>query len=495
MDNMSNLEKYFAPFREKIIGYNKTITTPFGEKRIVYADWIASGRLYKTIEEKISNDFGPLVGNTHSESSATGTSMTYAYHEAHDVLKKHCNAGIDDVIITASSGMTGLICKFQRLLGLKIPEQLIDYLQLPEELRPVVFVTHMEHHSNQTTWLETIADVIILNPDDKGLVDLNNLEEELSKYKNKELKIGAFSSCSNVTGIDTPYHKMAKIMHKYGGYCFIDFAASAPYLKIDMHPEDPEEKLDAIFFSPHKFLGGPGSSGVMIFNSQLYKNKVPDHPGGGTVDWTNPWGQHKFVSNIEAREDGGTPAFLQAIRAALCIKLKEEMGIENMEMREKELVKIAFEELRKIPGLHILAGNIEDRLGAISFYIEDIHYNIVVKLLNDRFGAQVRGGCSCAGTYGHYLLHIDPTRSKTITDKINTGDLSDRPGWVRMSIHPTMTNDELYLVINAISETVKNISIWEKEYNYDITKNEFFHISSSGNEAEKVKNWFNISEK
>jgi len=495
MDNMSNLEKYFAPFREKIIGYNKTITTPFGEKRIVYADWIASGRLYKTIEEKISNDFGPLVGNTHSESSATGTSMTYAYHEAHDVLKKHCNAGIDDVIITASSGMTGLIFKFQRLLGLKIPEQLIDYLQLPEELRPVVFVTHMEHHSNQTTWLETIADVIILNPDDKGLVDLNNLEEELSKYKNKELKIGAFSSCSNVTGIDTPYHKMAKIMHKYGGYCFIDFAASAPYLKIDMHPEDPEEKLDAIFFSPHKFLGGPGSSGVMIFNSQLYKNKVPDHPGGGTVDWTNPWGQHKFVSNIEAREDGGTPAFLQAIRAALCIKLKEEMGIENMEMREKELVKIAFEELRKIPGLHILAGNIEDRLGAISFYIEDIHYNIVVKLLNDRFGAQVRGGCSCAGTYGHYLLHIDPTRSKTITDKINTGDLSDRPGWVRMSIHPTMTNDELYLVINAISETVKTISIWEKEYNYDITKNEFFHISSSGKETKKVKNWFNISEK
>lgn len=495
MDNMSKLETYFTPFRKKIIGYNKTITTPFGEKGIIYADWIASGRLYKSIEEKISNDFGPLVGNTHSESSATGTSMTHAYHEAHNIIKKHCNAGKDDVIITAGSGMTGLICKFQRLLGLKIPEQLSDYMQLPEELRPVVFVTHMEHHSNQTTWLETIADVIILDPDDKGLVDLDNLEEELSKYKNRGLKIGAFSSCSNVTGIETPYYKMAKLTHKYGGYCFIDFAASAPYVKIDMHPEDPEEKLDGIFFSPHKFLGGPGSSGVMIFNSQLYKNKVPDHPGGGTVDWTNPWGQHKFVSNIEAREDGGTPAFLQAIRAALCIKLKEEMGIENMEMREKELVKIAFKELRKIPGLHILAGNIEDRLGAISFYIEDIHYNIIVKLLNDRFGVQVRGGCSCAGTYGHYLLHVDPSRSKTITAKINTGDLSDKPGWVRMSIHPTMTNDELYLVINAISEVVKNINSWEKDYNYDITKNEFFHISSSGDEAEKVKNWFNISEK
>ncbi|NNG27866.1 MAG: aminotransferase class V-fold PLP-dependent enzyme [Ignavibacteriaceae bacterium] len=492
---MSNLEKYFTPFREKIIGYDKTFNTPYGEKRIIYADWIASGRLYKTIEEKICNDFGPLVGNTHSESSVTGTSMTYSYHEAHEIIKKHCNAGKDDVILTAGSGMTGLICKFQRLLGLRIPEQLSDYVQLPENLRPVVFVTHMEHHSNQTTWLETIADVIVLNPDDKGIVDLNNLEEECSKYKNRELKIGAFSACSNVTGIDTPYHKMAKIVHKYGGYSFIDFAASAPNVKIDMHPEDTEEKLDAIFFSPHKFLGGPGSSGVMIFDSQLYKNKVPDHPGGGTVDWTNPWGQHKFVSNIEAREDGGTPAFLQAIRAALCIKLKDEMGVDNLEMREKEMVKIAFNELRKIPGLHILANNIEKRLGAISFYVEDIHYSIIVKLLNDRFGVQVRGGCSCAGTYGHYLLHVDPTRSKSITDKINTGDLSDKPGWVRMSIHPTMTNDELYLILNAISEIVKNISSWEKEYTYDIKKNEFFHSTSSGNEAEKVKNWFNISEK
>ncbi len=235
---MSNLEKYFAPFRENIIGYNKTIATPYGKKKIVYTDWIASGRLYKSIEQKISNDFGPLVGNTHSESSATGSiDDIRAYHEAHNIIKKHCNAGKDDVIITAGSGMTGLICKFQRLLGIKSSGTVKSItFKLPEELRPVVFVTHMEHHSNQTTWLETIADVVILDPDDRGLVDLNNLEVEVSKYKNRELKIGAFSSCSNVTGIESPYHKMAKIVHKYGGYCFIDFAASAPYVKIDMHP-------------------------------------------------------------------------------------------------------------------------------------------------------------------------------------------------------------------------------------------------------------------
>lgn len=490
---MSNLEEYFKPFRENTIGYKQTFKSPYGEKKIVYADWIASGRLYAPIEKKISEVFGPLVGNTHSESSATGSSMTHSYHEAHRIIKEHCNAREDDVIITAGSGMTRMVVKLQRLLGLKIPEQLIEYLKLPEELRPVVFVTHMEHHSNQTTWLETIADVIVLSPDDEGLVDPNDLVEKLEKHKNRQLKIGAFTACSNVTGIKTPFHQLAKIMHKYGGYAFIDYACSAPYDEINMHPEDPEEKLDAIFFSPHKFLGGPGSSGVLIFDSKLYQNKVPDSPGGGTVDWTNPWGQHKFVSNIELREDGGTPAFLQAIRAALVIQLKNEMGINNLFRREEEINNIIFTEMKNIPGLHILADNIKDRLGAISFYVDDIHYNLMVKILNDRYGIQMRGGCSCAGTYGHYLLHVDPSHSKRITDKINHGDLSEKPGWVRMSIHPTMTNDEIYFIINAIKEIVENIENWQSDYDYDLHKNEFFHIADDGNQSEIIKEWFNLS--
>jgi selenocysteine lyase/cysteine desulfurase len=252
-------------------------------------------------------------------------------------------------------------------------------------------------------------------------------------------------------------------------------------------------KLDAIFFSPHKFLGGPGSSGVMIFDSQLYKNKVPDHPGGGTVDWTNPWGRHKFVSNIEAREDGGTPAFLQAIRAALCVKLKEEMNVENMRSWEEHLIEIVFNEFPKIPGVHILADNVQTRLGAISFYVDNIHYNLIVKLLNDRYGVQVRGGCSCAGTYGHYLLHVDPVLSKRITDKIDSGDLSEKPGWVRMSLHPTMTNKELYIIIDALREIVENVELWKNDYLYDGTKNEFYHKSSDSNEHEKIINNFDLA--
>ncbi len=485
---MDTLEKYFEPFRRNTIGFDQTFISPYGEKKIIYADWIASGRLYRPIEKTISEVFGPFVGNTHSEASITGTSMTLAYHHSHDIIKKHVNAGKDDVIITAGSGMTGMVNKFQRILGLRVAEQLKDFLKLPDKFKPVVFITHMEHHSNQTSWLETIADVVIIQPNDDGLVDLNHLEHQLKKYSNRKLKIGSFTACSNVTGIHTPYHEMAKLMHEHDGFCFVDFACSAPYEKIDMHPSDPLKKLDAIFFSPHKFLGGPGSCGVLVFDSKLYKNRVPDDPGGGTVDWTNPWGEHKFVNNIEAREDGGTPAFLQSIKASLCIKLKEEMTVEKITQREKYLVKIAFDGLRKIPGLHILADNVEDRLGAISFYVDNIHYNLIVKLLNDRFGIQVRGGCSCAGTYGHYLLHVTPQMSKHITQKINHGDLSEKPGWVRMSIHPTMTEDELNYIIEAVDEIVKNVKTWQLDYEYDSHQNEFYH--KNGYSKEGIFNMF-----
>jgi selenocysteine lyase/cysteine desulfurase len=387
--------------------------------------------------------------------------------------------------------MTGMVNKFQRILGLKIAEQLKDFLKLPKNLKPVVLITHMEHHSNHTSWLETIADVVVIKPTSEGLVDLNDLEKQLKKHHDRKLKIGSFTACSNVTGIRTPYHEMAKLMHEHGGFCFIDFACSAPYEKIDMNPTDPMKKLDAIFFSPHKFLGGPGSAGVLVFDSKLYNNRVPDDPGGGTVDWTNPWGEHKFVSNIEAREDGGTPAFLQSIRASLAIKLKEEMSVKNILRREKHLVRLVFNGLGKIPKLHILADNIEDRLGAISFYVDNIHYNLIVKILNDRSGVQVRGGCSCAGTYGHYLLHLTPRRSKYITNKIDHGDLSEKPGWVRISIHPTMTEEEINLIIDAVEEIVKNIENWKEDYVYDLHKNEHYH--KKGYDKEDIYKMFELN--
>jgi selenocysteine lyase/cysteine desulfurase len=283
---------------------------------------------------------------------------------------------------------------------------------------------------------------------------------------------------------------MAKIMHEYNGLAFVDYAASAPYVDIDMHPADPAEKLDAIFFSPHKFLGGPGTSGVLIFNSELYQNTTPDSPGGGTVDWTNPWGEYKFIDSIEAREDGGTPGFLQAMRTALCIKLKEQIGTKNIKKREEELVGIAFKELRKIPDLNILADNIENRLGIISFYLENMHFNLMVKLLNDRFGIQTRGGCACAGTYGHFLLDVSKETSQEITDLINSGDLSKKPGWIRLSLHPTMTNEQLYFVLDAMKEVQQNAERWGKDYIYNKKTNEFHHKDETEDKSVFIKDWF-----
>jgi selenocysteine lyase/cysteine desulfurase len=485
------MEKYFEKFRKNTIGNNLEYKSPYGYKKMIYADWVASGRLYRPIEKRLTDEVGPFVANTHTETSETGTLMTKAYHTAQRLIKEHVNAGKNDVIITAGFGMTTVINKFQRILGLKRCQNQSYKNCEANEKRPVIFITHMEHHSNHTSWFETIADVVQVKPDKNLLVDLNDLEVQLKKYKNRPALYGSFTACSNVTGIETQYHEMARLMHKYGGYCFIDFAASAPYVDMNMHPEgDEDARLDAVFFSPHKFLGGPGSAGVIIFNSALYKNYSPDQPGGGTVWWTNPWGEFRYIDDIEAREDGGTPGFLETMKAAMCIELKNDMSVEKMKQREKELVAIAFSEMRKIPNLHILADNIEDRLGIMSFYIEDIHYNLFVRLLSDRFGIQVRGGCACAGTYGHYLLNVTYNQSREITQKINSGDLSTKPGWIRLSLHPTMTTDDLYFTADAIKKIGKNYKKWAQDYSYDKYTNEFTNKKSKGKEAVDYRKWF-----
>ena len=490
---MSSLEKYFKKFRKNTVGYDASFYSPYGKKKIVYADWIASGRLYGPLEKKMLKEFGPYVANTHTETNETGTLMTQSYHRAQELIKEHVNAGPDDVIIHAGFGMTAVVNKLQRILGLKGCGLIGKYQCQKEREKPVVFITHMEHHSNQTSWYETNVDVVVVPPGEGLTISLDNLRAELEKYKDREMKIGSFTACSNVTGIVTPYHDMAKIMHEYGGICFIDFAASAPYVDIDMHPEDQMAKLDGVFFSPHKFLGGPGSSGVMIFDSKLYNCEVPDNPGGGTVDWTNPWGKYKFVDNIEAREDGGTPGFLQAIRTALAIEIKNQMGTKNIEKREEELLELAFGKLKAVKDVHVLADNVQKRLGILSFYVEYIHYNLLVKLLNDRFGIQVRGGCACAGTYGHYLLEVSQEQSDAITSEITLGDLSHKPGWVRWSLHPTTTNKEVLYFIESLEKVVENFEDWKNDYTYNRKTNEFYYTGNAGVKKKiEVNNLFNL---
>ncbi len=486
-----SLEAYFAPFRANIIGINQDFESPYGRQRILYADWTASGRMFGPIEKMLSEEIAPFVGNTHTETSVTGTTMTRAYHEALHIIKDHVHASTDDAIICYGSGMTSVVNKFQRILGLRVHEKYTAQVKLPEAERPIIFVTHMEHHSNQTSWIESVADVRVIQATADGLVDLAHLAELLVQYRDRPVKIAAVTSCSNVTGIITPYHAIAAQLHRAGGHCFVDFAASAPYITIDMHPAGrPDESLDAIFFSPHKFLGGPGTTGVLVFNKQLYTNRIPDNPGGGTVDWTNPWGGHKYFDDIEAREDGGTPGFTQAIRTALCVRLKESMGVDQILQREHELIDLVWDRLAAIPGLHLLAGQHRDRLGIISFYIDDLHYNLAVRLLNDRYGIQTRGGCSCAGTYGHILLQVTPEHSKSITDQINRGDKTEKPGWVRLSFHPTTTNEEAERLVEAITTLAAQHRTWAQDYTYNSATNEFTHRIETGAIGRRVHEWF-----
>ncbi|MTH14800.1 aminotransferase class V-fold PLP-dependent enzyme [Flavobacterium sp. LC2016-01] len=479
------LECYFSKFRENTIGVNHSFESVYGEQNLLYADWVASGRLYVPIEDIMLNKIGPMIANTHSLSSQTGKTSTYAYQHAREIIKKSVNANESDVLVTAGTGMTAALSKLQRIIGLRK-----NYGN--EKDKPVVFITHMEHHSNQVSWYETNADVVILPADENNLVDPEILSSEIKKYADRSVKIGSFTACSNVTGIITPYHELAKIMHQNGGFCFVDFAASAPYVKIDMHPNDPEEQLDAIFFSPHKFLGGPGTCGVLVFNEKLYKAEFPDNPGGGNVKWTNPFGNYSYSDVIEVREDGGTPGFLQVIRTALALELKEKMGVKQIAKREKELLDICFYRLQKIKGLSILGDLKSKRIGCVSFVIEDIHYNLIVRLLNDRFGIQVRGGWSCASTYAHYLFNIDEKRSNVITNELSAKNQTNKPGWVRLSLHPIMTNEELFFICDAIEQVALNYKKWQKDYFYNPASNEFENPQITDTITREVNNWFKL---
>ncbi|WP_100641733.1 aminotransferase class V-fold PLP-dependent enzyme [Alteromonas facilis] len=483
------LTQHFAAFRKHIIGQQISHELNGQSHDILYADWTASGRLYEPIEQFISQALGPYVANTHTETNLTGSTMTHAYHQAQQIIKQHVNANEHDALICAGSGMTTVVNKLQRMMGLRVPNSMSKSVDDPS--RPVVFVTHMEHHSNQTTWntCDVTVEIIKRGPDGKPCQ--NHLIELLQQYRNHALKIGSFTACSNVTGIRTDYHQLAKIMHQHDGLCFVDFACSAPYVNIDMHPSDPQQKLDAIFFSPHKFLGGPGSSGVLVFDRSLYATDVPDQPGGGTVTWTNPWGQQGFYSDIEIREDGGTPGFLQTIKVALAIQVKDAMGVNNISRREKELTAILMNGLSSIEGIYLLEPDIKDRLCIVSLYAPQCHYNLLVRLLNDKFGIQVRGGCSCAGTYGHILLNVDKAHSESITCKIDQGDLSDKPGWVRISLHPTNTDEEAQSIVTAVRSVMQNLKSWKQEYDFDPTSGDFIAKTAAKTELIGL-NTFNV---
>lgn len=451
-------DRFLAHLRSGVIGAGASVPGPFGERPLRYFDFIASGRFHRDVEDELNERVLPFMANTHTESNFTGRQVTRMYEGALKRIGRHLNASAEDVLIPVGSGSTGAINRLIHVLGLRVPDQLEDRWQvrdrIPEESRPVIFRSLMEHHSNDVAWRETLGDSVYVGFDEAGRVSPEDLAEKLHAYRHRPWKIGTFSAASNVTGILNDVPALARTLHRAGAWAFFDWAAAGPYVPVDMHPEgDPDARMDAAFFSVHKFLGGPRTPGLLVASRDLFTNRVPAEPGGGTVLYTSPW-DHRYLSSIAHRETGGTPPIVQTIQAGLAFDLKAAIGTERIERVEQGYLRRALADWSSRDGLTILGNTSTRRLGVVSLVFRDLHHNLVAALLNDLFGIQVRAGCMCAGPYGHMLLQIDEDRSAAIRRRLDEGHAAEKPGWVRVSFSPTVAEGEFQALLEGVDHVL-----------------------------------------
>ena len=457
-----------------MIGRDAMLTTPFGERLMVYADYTASGRALRQVETQIERLSG-LYANPHTVDSATGRASAAWMHQAEAIIRQAVNAGPQDCLIACASGATGAIHKLQEILGLAIAPASRDRIgsaiagrlgpdgrQTIEDALaadcPVIFVGPYEHHSNELSWRESLGEVVTIGLAPDGGIDLAHLEAALRNPRwLGRRRIGAFSAASNVTGIKSDVIALARLLHAHDAILCLDSAASAPYLPIDMHPAAaPDAWIDAVYFSPHKFIGGPGACGILLFNEALYRRDLPPtQSAGGTVRYVTKTG-HDFIEEIEPRERAGTPGVPQLVRAALALQAQAEIGHEEIGRLEHAALERAMSHWGQNPQIDILGEAAPDRrIGIVSFNLlnpqgEILHPRLVTTLLNDLFGIQSRAGCSCAGPYGHDLLGIDAAQSEAIRAAVLGGEAGLRPGWCRVSLHWVMEAEEVDYLIRAV---------------------------------------------
>ena len=456
-----------AHVRRSVIGESEAVETPFGPRRVVYADYTASGRALSFIEDHLREVVLPLYANTHTQTSGTGRQTTRFREDARRIVGEAFGAGPEHVVLFTGTGSTGAIDQLIRALGIRLPAELDERYglsaRIPADERPVVFIGPYEHHSNELPWRETIADVVAIPEDADGHVDLAALEAALIAHAHRPLRIGSFSAASNVTGILTDTRAVSVLLHRHGALALWDCAAAAPYVEVAMAPHraapDGDESQahldhkDAVFVSPHKLVGGPGTPGLLIARRELFTNRVPTVPGGGTVAYVNA-AEHRYLDVLEEREEGGTPDIVGSIRAGLVFQLKQAVGVDTILAHERAAITRAIAAWGQEPNLAVLGNPAAERLSIVSFVVRHgdryLHHELVVALLNDLFGIQARGGCSCAGPYGHHLLGIDDERSHAFERAIDAGCAGLKPGWVRINFTWFLTDAVVEFLIEAV---------------------------------------------
>jgi selenocysteine lyase/cysteine desulfurase len=460
---MSSTQRLIETVRQSIIGASEVLESPYGPRRVTYADYTASGRCLSFIEKYLLEEVLPTYANTHTEASATGRTTTHLREQAREIIHDAVGGEEEDIVLFCGSGATGSIDRLVRCLNISLPFDLNKKYNLIDEIpvndRPVIFIGPFEHHSNELPWRESIADVVTIPEDEDGLICQKSLTDKLIEYADRPLKIGSFSAASNVTGIGSKTAEIAILLHRYGALSFWDYAAAGPYVQIEMNlkvpgPDGHLAYKDAIFLSPHKFIGGPGTPGVLVAKRHIFVNAVPAVPGGGTVAYVNPK-EHTYLKQIEHREEGGTPDIIGSIRAGLVFQLKEAIGHKEIYKREHAFIQRAITSWGKEANIQILGNSDRWRLSIVSFVVRDgpqmyLHHNFVVALLNDLFGIQSRGGCSCAGPYGHRLLGIDLDTSYAFQREIIKGSEGIKPGWVRVNFNYFLADQEAEFIIRAV---------------------------------------------